>query len=814
MKRLLQIFIFALAAVSVSAQDVKTGFYRVMNVYSERYAYLCDRKGSIDLTSQNADVGALQLWKNHERTLDNPASVLYLKHIADDRYDIQAQGSGLYEIISHYVAVSKQGNNKYWVYASQNGISKYLSDNRMNNKDEGTPGFYVNGPEEIRQWSVFAINETDNYLGVKPTFSVGGKYYAPYFVSFAFRRVSSGMKVYYISSVDKKNGIAVIKEITSDIIPAKTPVIIECSSSQSSNNKIMPVVNSAATPTDNLLAGVYFCNPDRVSPYVGTPFRVATMRTLGVRADGKIGFISTPDNLTTVELNDEDEECLPANSSYLKVTSGTPAELQMMTQTEYDQYISEHDQVIATSITLDNTAATITLGDSLMLTATVKPNDVTNKKVTWTTSNDNVATVVDGKVKAVGIGEAVITATTTDGTNLSASCTVKVNPVLAASISLDKTTAEIFIGESLQLTATVLPKNTTNAKVVWSSSNTNVAVVENGKVVSLALGETTITVATTDGSNLSATCVVKVKPILVQTLTLSQTNQHVVEGSSFQLTATVLPENATNRTLTWTTSNENVATVVDGEVTAVGVGEAIITVSTNDESHLTANCIVVVEAQVIPAESIALDRDTVTIVLGNSQQLTATVLPENTTNTGVTWASSNTDIVTVVNGMLTAVGVGEAKVIVSTSDGTNLSDTCIVIVEPVYIESIVFAQDTVEVLIEDHVQLNYEILPANATNKNLQWISSDDEVATVSLTGYVHAIAVGETRIIARAVDGSAVTASCIVRVKLEDGIVSLTTTTGNEEYFTLDGRQRAQLQRGINIVRRADGSVRKIVVR
>lgn len=309
----------------------------MQNYGSKRYAYLCDKTGSINLGTQNADVGAIQLWSDIERTYDDPASIIYVKNMGGDRYDLQAQGTGLYEILAHYVQIYATGNNQYQVYASSNGVTKYLSDSRTNQNEEGVPSF--NGKGDYRLWSVFAVNEDDNYLGITPTITTEDKHYTSFYASFPFRKVSSGLKVYYIKQVDTTNGVAIMEEVTTDIIPGGMPVIVECPSETAIGNKVMPVTGGGTALSDNLLRGVYFCNPDRVSDYVGTPFNQATMRTLAALPDGSIGFNDAPTNLTKVELKYVPYQCLPANSAYLTVSGDTPAELRMMNQTDYEEYM-------------------------------------------------------------------------------------------------------------------------------------------------------------------------------------------------------------------------------------------------------------------------------------------------------------------------------------------------------------------------------------------------------------------------------------------------------------------------------------------
>ena len=167
---------------------------------------------------------------------------------------------------------------------------------------------------------------------------------------------------------------------------------------------------------------------------------------------------------------------------------------------------------LATSITLDKTSVNIEAKETLVLTATILPTTTTNKKVVWESSNRAVAMVdANGKVTARSAGESIITATTTDGSNLSASCNVTVVPTLAVSIELDQTEATVEEKSDLQLIATILPKHTTNKEVAWSSSDKRVASVDNyGLVTMYSVGEVIITATTTDGSNLSATCRINV----------------------------------------------------------------------------------------------------------------------------------------------------------------------------------------------------------------------------------------------------------------------------------------------------------------
>ncbi len=178
-------------------------------------------------------------------------------------------------------------------------------------------------------------------------------------------------------------------------------------------------------------------------------------------------------------------------------------------------YVEFSEVVPATGVALDKTEATMKIGETLTLTATVTPDDATDKSVTWSSSDDKIATVEeDGTVTAVAEGEAVITVKTTDG-GYTAECKVTVEKptVSATGVALDKTEATMKIGETLTLTATVTPDDATDKSVTWSSSDDKIATVdEDGTVTAVAEGEAVITVKTTDGGY-TAECKVTVKDV-------------------------------------------------------------------------------------------------------------------------------------------------------------------------------------------------------------------------------------------------------------------------------------------------------------
>ena len=181
--------------------------------------------------------------------------------------------------------------------------------------------------------------------------------------------------------------------------------------------------------------------------------------------------------------------------------------------------ISPPDTVSVTGVTLDKDSLTLTEGNTAQLTATVKPDNATNKNVTWTSSDETVATVTDGLVTALKEGTATITVTTEDGSK-TATCAVTVTAatVPVTGVTLSQTQASLYYNRTpntLTLTATVAPDNATNQAVTWTSSDSTVAAVDqNGVVTALARGTAVITATAADGRGASASCTVTVSSYL------------------------------------------------------------------------------------------------------------------------------------------------------------------------------------------------------------------------------------------------------------------------------------------------------------
>lgn len=177
------------------------------------------------------------------------------------------------------------------------------------------------------------------------------------------------------------------------------------------------------------------------------------------------------------------------------------------------------DKVAVTGVSLDKPTLAIEVGDTETLTATIAPEEATDKTVTWSSDNETVATVDgDGAVTAVAEGTATVTVTTKDG-GKTASCTVTVVPegnlVAVTGVTLDQPELTLKIGRNATLTATVAPEEATDKGVTWSSDDETVATVDSdGVVTAVAEGTATVTVTTDDGGK-TASCAVTVIPATI-----------------------------------------------------------------------------------------------------------------------------------------------------------------------------------------------------------------------------------------------------------------------------------------------------------
>lgn len=439
-----------------------------------------------------------------------------------------------------------------------------------------------------------------------------------------------------------------------------------------------------------------------------------------------------------------------------------------------------------TGIALNMQETSIKKGDTADLDVIYTPEDTTDDKtVTWTSSDDTVATVdEDGVVTALKDGETTITAKVGD---LTAECLVHVREVTLEGIELDKSAITMNKGEESEaLKVSYNPEDTTDDKTVtWSSENEDVATVENGVVTAVGAGTTTVTA--TVGKYTAACEVTVLSPLESISVETDGKTDSLEVGDTVNLTVKYNPEDTTDdKTVTWTTSDDTVATVDEnGVVTAVGGGTATITAIVNGHS---ATCDIKV---LIHTTGISLGSEELQLVKGQvSDPIEVTYDPENTDDSkDLTWTSSDDTVATVdENGVVTAVAGGTATITATSVANADISATCDIKVLK-HTESITLSQVEDMILMKnessDPVTVTFD--PADTDDsKVVEWITSDADIATVDNNGVVTGVAEGTATITAKVAAGEGTASASfnviVNEIHVEDA--KLADTTPSELYI------------------------------
>lgn len=473
----------------------------------------------------------------------------------------------------------------------------------------------------------------------------------------------------------------------------------------------------------------------------------------------------------------------------------------------------EYGRVILTS---DNSAKIVT---------NFVPVDVSEKRVSWKISNKSALEInADTKIvtaKQVANDTVVtVTATTLDGAGVSGEIQFiikpkveKINIYKSDDMQHPVTNGKIGIDPNKDSTVFELrakndPDNASQL-VTWKSGNEAVAVVEDKKDGSCVVtvkdkGTALITATATDGSGVSAVTTVNVSS-QASDIVITGSNT-VMKGKQITLKAEIYPKSAGNAGVKWSSLMPSIVKVVDakkGIVEGKQAGVAVIMATAADGSNVAStHTITVTDAikkfdiirydgnsdpdddEVLSGKAVGIDPD----YSGNTYQLTTRITPETACQTA-TWKSSNEKVVTVEDGMLTAVGLGEATVTATATDGSGKKASVKVIVSTL--------ARSVEITGSHYVgagcsiQLKAKVGDLDAKNKNVNWSSKYPDVASVDKNGKVTAVAKeGSTIITAEAADGSGAKAEHVVYVMRKkdkvdilsaDGAVTITEKSGKK---------------------------------
>jgi uncharacterized protein YjdB len=421
-----------------------------------------------------------------------------------------------------------------------------------------------------------------------------------------------------------------------------------------------------------------------------------------------------------------------------------------------------------TGISLSPDPLNLNKGDSGALTPAFTPADA-DTGIRWTSSNTAVARVNSstGAITAAGGGTAEITATSTADSGIQATATVNVTAPLTG-ISLSPNPLTVGEGSTDRSFIVIYdpPDTTTEKSVVWSSSDSTKATVDSstGLISAVATGTAEITAVSTADSGIQASATVNVVvPVPIAGLTLSPASLNLNKGDSGSLTPVFAPASTTDTGLSWTSSNTAVARVNSstGAITAAGGGTATITATSTANRTISAGATVNVT---VPLAGISLGPNPLALDgIGATGAFTVIYDPPDTTQTGVTWSSGNSAVATVSDGTVTATGGGTATITAaSTADPAKTAGATVSVSIPIAGLSL----NTAALNLNKGAsgELIPVFAPADATARDIIWLSSNSAVATVA-NGAVAGVGGGTATITAISSANSNISARATVSV-------------------------------------------------
>ena len=275
-----------------------------------------------------------------------------------------------------------------------------------------------------------------------------------------------------------------------------------------------------------------------------------------------------------------------------------------------------------TAIALSDETVSLWVGKKKTLTATATPTTANNTSVSWSSSDNKVATVSSkGVITAKGKGTCTITCTAADGYGTKNTCEVTVKQPVTT-IALSDETVSLWVGKKKTLTATATPTTANNTSVSWSSSDNKVATVSSkGVITAKGKGTCTITCTAADGYGTKNICEVTVKQPVTE-IALSETTASLWVGDTKAITATATPTTAGNISVTWSSSDNSVASVSsEGVITANGEGTCTITCTAADGYGTSSICEVTVMQQATSIDELQIVNDKSPIYNINGQRI-------------------------------------------------------------------------------------------------------------------------------------------------------------------------------------------------
>ena len=306
---------------------------------------------------------------------------------------------------------------------------------------------------------------------------------------------------------------------------------------------------------------------------------------------------------------------------------------------------------------------------------------------------------------------------------------VKNEDIEISNVSFTDDVYSLKVGTKLDLSNNIIiePIGADVFDLTWESSNNDIVSVDkNGNVFAKKIGEAIISVTFGDVST-KCSVIVQENSVLPETISLSNQNIELFVGDNKVISAIISPENSTDKSIRWNSSDSSIVRVENGQVFGLSIGTAVITATTSNGK--SASCNVVVKEVLV--ENISLEYSNLSLGVEDTQMINFTISPTNASNKTISWKSSNTGVVTVSNGKITAKKAGSATITATTSNGKSASVVVTVTENQVLASSISLDKFNVNLKVGESQIVNATINPTNTSNKTVLWSSSNTSVGTV-----------------------------------------------------------------------------------
>lgn len=438
----------------------------------------------------------------------------------------------------------------------------------------------------------------------------------------------------------------------------------------------------------------------------------------------------------------------------------------------------DNKPVAVTGVQISPTEKELSIGDTLQLKVTILPSNAKNKEVSYHSNDESVAEVSGtGLVTAKKEGEATITVTSKENGKVTAECKITVSksggntdddnpPIAVRKLKIRPKKKELSVGKTVKLKVNVLPANAKNREVSYHSEDEEIAQVdEAGLVTAKKEGTTFIIVTSKDNSKIKIKCRITVhneggnSSIGVKSLEVNPTRKELSVGENLQLKVSILPENAANQEVSYLSSNEGIAKVdANGLVTAKKAGSTTITMTSKENGKVTAECKITVKKPSIKISGASK--------VASEKSIKLKAITTNIKGT-VTWSVSASKYATISKSGTTATLKAKKKVgtvKVTAKIGTIKATKTVKIIIPV--KSVQLKKKTKSLAVGETYPLNPTIVPSNATEKEVQFQSSNSKVAMVDAKGKVTAKKQGTTYVTITSKSNKKAKVKCKITVK------------------------------------------------